>query len=355
MLTKIVSYLWSCRKSNYKLGLPLRRGRCQMLRIGDSLNPNLVMTSRWLLFSLLLYLGGQEASSGVMDNFNDGLKMAGQMFGINTAADVANLVAKAFAGKSMASVPNLVSYVQKSFGGPPTNDEDEEQNEDQSEEQSETENAQEEPPVESSTRSPPPISFDSGQLFTNMLRMVGFDTRKIGALALNALIMIAQAIGSSLMQVTRGGGGTPIDAQESVFEPSDHRPRSLSIGSPIDFFLQRTDRHSKRLIKDIMDRDLPDYIVNMIEDKENPKEGINAGCLKLLMCKGKPLIWGMQESLKKRLAEEPEEPEESDSYFNKQIFFKYLPSLADFRNHSASCETKYHEDCPKNATTGSFF
>ncbi|EDW40832.1 uncharacterized protein LOC6605003 [Drosophila sechellia] len=312
------------------------------------------MTSRWLLLSLLLYWGGQEVSSGVMDNFGDGLKMAGQMFGINTAADVANLVAKAFAGNSMTNVPNLISYAQSGFQGLQQNNGAEEQEEDQSEQQSETENAQEKPPVESASRKPTPISFDSGQMLTNMLRMVGFDTRKIGALALNALIMVAQAIGSSLLQVTRGGGTSLIDATESLYEPSDHRPRSLSMGSPIDWFMQRTDRYSKRLIKDIMDRDLPDYILDMIEAKEQPEEGKTAGCLKLLMCKGQPIIWGMQESLKKRLAGEPEEHEDNDSYFNKKILFKHLPSLEDFRNHSASCEVKYHEECPKNATTGSY-
>jgi len=103
-----------------------------------------------------------------------------------------------------------------------------------------------------------------------------------------------------------------------------------------------------------MDRDLAEHIVDMIESKEKPDEGKKAGCFKLLMCKSKPIIWGMQESLKKRLAGEPEEPEETDSYFNKKVFFKYLPSLQDFKVHSASCEAKYHEECPKNATTGSF-
>ncbi|EDW93050.1 uncharacterized protein LOC6532594 [Drosophila yakuba] len=313
------------------------------------------MTSRWLLLSLLLYLGGQEVSSGVMDNFGDGLKMAGQMFGINTAADVANLVAKAFSGKSMTNVPNLISYVQGGFQGAQPNNGEEQQEEDQSEQQSETENAQEEPPVEHhSTRKTPPITFDSGQIFANMMRMVGFDTRKIGALALNALIMVAQAIGSTLLQVTRGGGTSSIDATESLYESSDQRPRSLSIGSPIDWFMQRTDRYSKRLIKDIMDRNLPEYILEMIEAKEKPEEGQTVGCLKLLMCKGQPIIWGMQDSLKKRLAGEPEEPEDNDSFFNKKVLFKHLPSLEDFRNHSASCEVKYHEECPKNATTGSY-
>jgi len=122
--------------------------------------------------------------------------VAGQMFGINTAADVANLVAKAFSGNSMTNVPNLISYAQSGFQGLRQNNGADEQEEDQSEQQSETENVQEEPPVENTTRKPPPITFDSGQMLSNMLRMVGFDTRKIGALALNALIMVAQAVSS---------------------------------------------------------------------------------------------------------------------------------------------------------------
>ncbi|XP_020817138.1 uncharacterized protein LOC110190823 [Drosophila serrata] len=317
------------------------------------------MTSRWLLLTLLLYLGAQEASSGVMDNFGDGLKMAGQMFGINTVSDVANLVAKAFSGNSPVPVASLMGFLQNGFQPPQKNNADgesERAEEDQSEQQSETENAQEEPPTENSTRRPPsPLpGFDSGQIFTNMLRMVGFDTRKLGALALNAIIMIAQAIGSTLMQATRGGGGTSIDAPDALFEPNEHRPRSLSMGSPIDWFLQRPDRYSKRLLKDIMDRDLPEHIVDIIEAKEEKGNGQKAGCLKLLMCKSQPIIWGMQDSLKKRLAGEAEEDEDTDSYFNKQIFFKYLPKIEDFREHGASCEKKYHEECPKNATNGEF-
>lgn len=156
------------------------------------------MTRRWLVVSLLLYLGAQEASTGVMDNFSDGLKVAGQMFGINTAADVANLVAKAFSGKNPQPSPNLINFLPLQWLTPQGNNEgaDQEDQEDQSKQETEPENAQEEPPVENSTRRPPKQGFDTVQMFTNMMRMVGFDTRKLGALALNAIIMVAQAVGS---------------------------------------------------------------------------------------------------------------------------------------------------------------
>ncbi|SPP85411.1 uncharacterized protein LOC117587082 [Drosophila guanche] len=315
------------------------------------------MTSRWLFLCLLLYVGAKEAlsASTVMDNLGDGLKMAGQMFGINTAADVANLVAQAF---SRGKPSGLMNILQHGFQPPDY------QQEDQSEQQPEPENAQEEPPQEEdNTRRPPPFlaNFDSGQMLTNMLRMVGFDARKLGALALNALIMIAQAIGSTLMQATRGGGnvanaGAAFEGPEALYEPNDHQPRDLSLGSPIDWFLQRPGAHSKRLLDRIMDKDLPEQILDMIESKEDREMGHEAGCLKMLMCKSKPIIWGMQNSLQKRLAGEPELPEEQDnqSYFNKGIFFKYLPSLKDFREHSAGCETRFNDTCPRNATTNEY-
>ncbi|XP_017101473.2 uncharacterized protein [Drosophila bipectinata] len=310
------------------------------------------MTRRWLIVSLLLYLGAREASTGVMDNFGDGLKVAGQMFGINTAADVANLVAKAFSGKNPQPMPNLINFMPLQWQTP-RGDKDEEDQEDQSNQETETENAQEEPSVDSSTRRPPPKQgFDTVQMFTNMMRMVGFDTRKLGALALNAIIMVAQAIGSTIMQATRGGAS--LDAPEALYEQNESQPRSLPISSPIDWFLQREDGHSKRLLQEIMDRELPERIVDMISEKEDPEKGHKAGCMKLLMCKSQPIIWGMQDSLKKRIAGEPEEQEDTDSFFNKKVFYKYLPSLEDFREHSTSCEARFHEECPRNATTGGF-
>ncbi|EDW36749.1 GL18431 [Drosophila persimilis] len=311
------------------------------------------MTSRWIFLILLLYVGAQEGNAGtVLDNVGDSLKMAGQMFGINTAADVANLVAQAFSGNGSRGKPlGLMSILQHGFQ--PSEDQAEQNQSEQQEEPPQEDDGTRRPPH------PPPLmgSFDSGQLLTNMLRMVGFDARKLGALALNAIIMIAQAIGNTLMQATRGGAGgnngAAFEGPEALYEPNDHQPRSLSMGSPIDWFLQRPGTHSKRLLGRIMDRDLPEHILDMIESKEDLERGHEAGCLKMLMCKSKPIIWGMQNSLKKRLAGEPELPEEQENhnFFNKGIFFKFLPSLKDFKEHSAGCETRFNEECPRNATT----
>ncbi|EDW80119.1 uncharacterized protein Dwil_GK23832 [Drosophila willistoni] len=318
------------------------------------------------LLLIVFFISQQQelALAGVMDNFNDGLKMAGQMFGINTAADVANLVAKAFSSGGGGSTssnrrkPDLMNILQHGFQQNQYNSEEEEDQkveQDQSAQQAEPENAQETPPMERPSANRP-SEFNSGQMLSNMLRMVGFDARKLGALAINALVMIAQAIGSTLMQATRGGGGNASTGPEALYEPSEHQPRSLPLGSPIDWFLERPPNgHTKQLLNQIMDSELPERIVDMIESKESSQTGNEAACLKLLMCKSSPIIWGMQKSLKKRLSgiseSEMDDYNQGDnSYFNTGVFFKHLPTMDEFREHGSSCEIRYAKHCPRNQT-----
>ncbi|XP_017844029.2 uncharacterized protein LOC108600773 [Drosophila busckii] len=300
-------------------------------------------TSLSLLLPLLLSSLGQPTTADVMDNVNDGLKLAGQMFGINTAADVANLVAKAFSRVATSKKPaDLLNTFQQGFGA-----QQNEPAEDQSEQQSDPENAQETPPVDEAPRRRP-AEFSSVQMLSNIMRMIGFDPRKLGALALNAIVMIAQAIGSTIMQATANRDTGP----EAIFEPIEHQPRAFNSDNPIDWFMQRPSTHTQRMLRRIMDRQLPEHIVDMIEAKENADQGGNeAACLKLLMCKSTPIIWGMQDSLKKRLAGEPEKLDES-AYFNANGFFKYLPSLDEFRQHSQGCEARFAQHCHRNETLG---
>ncbi|KAL7732644.1 hypothetical protein ACLKA6_013571 [Drosophila palustris] len=148
-----------------------------------------------LLLLLLLLNLSQQAAGGVMDNVNDGLKLAGQMFGINTAADVANLVAKAFSKTTTTrKKPDLLSVLQQGFASQQRYEwEDQEESQEQQEDADQAENAQESPPVEDQGSGRRPLQFNSVQMLTNMMRMIGFDPRKLGALALNAIVMIAQA------------------------------------------------------------------------------------------------------------------------------------------------------------------
>lgn len=106
--------------------------------------------------------GRRVAKRDIMDN----IKYAGQMFGINTAADVAALVAKAFATPTDRS----------------------KQNDDLSLSPSENSNAL-------------PLTNDANPIamIGSFMKIFGFDSRKLGALALNAIIMIAQMVCSTVL------------------------------------------------------------------------------------------------------------------------------------------------------------
>lgn len=152
------------------------------------------MARSWLPFLCLLALSvSEQTKANVVD---DGLKLAGQMFGINTAADVANLVAKAFSRVSTRKKPDWMSVLQQGIESQrqqQLEQEQEQEEDDNEEQQTEQENAQESPPVDGDTRRRP-MQLNTVQMLTNMMRMIGFDPRKLGALALNAIVMIAQAV-----------------------------------------------------------------------------------------------------------------------------------------------------------------
>lgn len=116
---------------------------------------------------------------------------------------MANLVAKAFSNNNK-NKPDIFSIIQKGLQMPSSSHSSEERKYSEKQQNYESsENYQQQP--EESTQfqtksSPPPaketvgVNFSTSNLITSMLRMVGFDASKLGALAINALIMIASAV-----------------------------------------------------------------------------------------------------------------------------------------------------------------
>ncbi|XP_037928949.1 uncharacterized protein LOC119663417 [Teleopsis dalmanni] len=264
--------------------------------------------------------------------------------GINTAADVANLVAKAFSTTTNRKKPDLMSLFQPS------------QQQDTSAEEDNQQSEQNEPPP-----SKVDIGFDTANLLTGVLRMIGFDASKLGAIAINTLILVAQAIGSTILSATRPPQrlatvkqhGEDLNSQtgmgpDAIYEQNEHQPRKLRDGSPVDWFLENPNEKMKQLLTEITDKNLSDKVITMIEEKET--EPGQAGCIKMLMCKTSPIIWGMQKSVNERLNknstnEVNTKDRDAQQDFNAKALFKDLPSLSEFRAHSDICEKRYGSYC----------
>ncbi|XP_067645250.1 uncharacterized protein [Eurosta solidaginis] len=319
---------------------------------------------------------------GVVENIGEGLKFAGQMFGINTAADVANLVAMAFS----KTKPNFMSMFQTKQKQPSNDDSEAEasQQENSSQEkqasmknehrqkqyhqqQSQEQNESDEEPRQPSTKQ----EFSPTRFVAGVLRMIGFDASKLGALALNAIVMIAEAIGSVFMPpATRASDGYPPSAaydndDEGVPEAlsrgnrETHQPRKLREGTPIDWYLENPNERMSRLLNDALDSQLTERITEMIERVEE-KQGGQAGCIKLLMCKSSPIIWGMQRAVSERVtgrssnitnenaSEEQEKEKKAKSQkklFSAEGLFAYFPTMDEFRKHGDVCDERFGKQC----------
>lgn len=74
----------------------------------------------------------------------------------------------------------------------------------------------------------------------------------------------------------------------------------------------------------------------------NYKSG-DADCVLLLLCKLKPFVWGMQRAIDERIVgttnKRADDVKETNERMN--IFFKFVPSIEEFKNNGVECEENY--------------
>jgi hypothetical protein len=75
----------------------------------------------------------------------------------------------------------------------------------------------------------------------------------------------------------------------------------------------------------------------------NYKSG-DSDCVLLLLCKLKPFVWNMQKAINERIVGAP--TQRSDEVNNQidrmSVFFKFVPSLEEFKNNGMDCEQTYN-------------
>ena len=75
----------------------------------------------------------------------------------------------------------------------------------------------------------------------------------------------------------------------------------------------------------------------------------DADCILLLLCKLKPIFWGMQKAIDAKILGSDEKTNSDDIKPNRKrnrrnILFKNLPNLSDFQNNGLECE-EVHDNC----------
>ncbi|KAL5275937.1 hypothetical protein ACFFRR_001641 [Megaselia abdita] len=284
------------------------------------------------VFLVVLFLhqskGRRVAKRDLMDN----IKYAGQMFGINTAADVATLVAKAFATPTDRS----------------------KQNEDLNLSPSENLNA-----IPTTTEANPIA------MIASFMKLFGFDSRKLGALALNAIIMIAQMISSAFItkpplgqgkfeQQAQGHSFQENYQQDNNSEPTStenyneevptssesqntkREGRSSEPTGTFEWILEKVSKGMNSYGDSIRNKKLPDILTSMVEDMETERG--QGECIKMLLCKSSPFIWKMQDTFINYVDGKTLKKGEDAMFGN-------LPGIDEYKAHGKICEERFGSLC----------
>lgn len=127
------------------------------------------------------------------------------------------------------------------------------------------------------------------------------------------------------------------------YEDQAQKPRSVSDGTPIDWILNNPNENLGNLLKQIRDNKLPQYLIEMVEKIEG-KQG-DGDCVKLLLCKSAPFIWGMQKAIIERIDGVLADDADNEVILKKKDrmsqMFKHIPELDEFKIHGDACELRY--------------
>lgn len=140
--------------------------------------------------------------------------------------------------------------------------------------------------------------------------------------------------------------------------PSENYKTEQSRALPIienvfDWILDqsKTNPFLSQQINAMLDKELPERILNYIDEGDDKDREMQTDCIKMLICKSAPIIQGMQRAVAKQINGEESEtiasnenpssvdPTNGDSQMN--AFFKHLPSVDEFRDYGETCEYRF--------------
>ncbi|CAG9583177.1 unnamed protein product [Danaus chrysippus] len=252
------------------------------------------MASLVLLFILFKFVSGNESygSNGILHHLNNGIKFAKDFLGSESITmKVADFVVRAF--QTEKPTLNKRRPNQGTF----------ESNEDYSNEKQSYYNIDE----AKSPTSP----------LKHIVKLLGLQPNQITAVAVNALIFVAQMITTFLAGPKH----------------SNKPQRSDDLTS---WILNKNSRKLQEIIATAKNDSLPDLIEDLIDEQGNDEE---TSCIRLLVCKITPFVSKMQEAVFDKDIVRSNEQTRGAS-----IMYQHLPSSEEIHSRGEICEKK-HKDC----------
>ncbi|XP_050344027.1 uncharacterized protein LOC126769366 [Nymphalis io] len=252
------------------------------------------MASLVICFLMIQIVAGNEHYKGdsILHHLNNGIKFAKDFLGSESIAlKVADFVVRAFQPKISLNNKRPIQDNSNDFG-----------NENYSEENKSSYNTNEVPYSMSPLR--------------QLVRLLGLQPKQISAVAVNALIFVAQMI-STFLAVPRRTN-------------KPHRSEDFT-----QWILNKKSRKLQDILATARNDSLPSLIDDLILEQESEEE---TSCIRLLVCKITPFINKMQDAVF------GEKSDEFDKAHGASVMYRYLPTNDEFHTKSEICEEK-HKDC----------
>lgn len=134
------------------------------------------------------------------------------------------------------------------------------------------------------------------------------------------------------------------------------QPRALPIiEDAFDWILDQSRKNPflSQQINAMLDKELPERILNYIDEGDDNDREMQTNCIKMLICKSAPIIQGMQRAVSKQINGEESATIEPNDNANTSdgapkhgasqmnAFFKHLPSVDEFRDYGETCEHRF--------------
>ncbi|XP_049542783.1 uncharacterized protein LOC125955684 [Anopheles darlingi] len=277
-----------------------------------------------LLVVVVVVSHPDRVAADLMGDIQQGLQTTGKLFGINTIADVADLVAKGFATRrGNPSEPTGTGEPDSGAGA-----------------------AQGAGSAANTAGIGSGLSAQTPSMMMAMLKLLGLDGGQLGAMLVNSIIFLAHVIGSNLgafrqpvnpLDPSQAGGASPpssflarepppaaydrpVDGPSSRHPPpgtgessattpdantSSSTTTSPASGfNPLEWVLRNPSKRFRVLLEQVQGTDLTEHLERELEHL-NQYGPADTDCIRLLMCKIKPFIRKMQYVVRDQIVPPP--------------------------------------------------
>ncbi|XP_059063006.1 uncharacterized protein LOC131855722 [Achroia grisella] len=257
----------------------------------------------FFLFLAVQVVTGSEnyRSEGFLDRLTNGMKFANDLLGPESLAlKVADLIVKAFQTGNRPAPPP--AYRRPSHDNINVNENSDE-------------DVQENKPYYHVNEAPSPVNP-----LRYLVKLMGLQSNQIGAVAVNALVFVAQMISTFFAGPQRSHGTFRSDDTSWILNKNSLRLQELIAAAKNDSILY----------------DIDDIIKRQGSDEET-------SCIRLLVCKITPYVHRMQDAVFGKNGGSTDSGKPKDLR-GSAVMYRHLPTADEIKAHSDICERR-HKDC----------